>query len=270
MKKILLFLLVLVIVSCNEQTITDDDNTLTVDTNKVAYETAKEIFYSLPSPIETAMIIEKTNVKFNGDIILPSSKSDYYETSSEQSVNLGIYSADLSYLTMFDQNQSTVEYIAACKKLTEKLGLLEVLPDSIITSIQDKLRKKEDVMNIISEQFMEINAYLEENDRTVNISLIVYGGWIEGFYLSAMLVDNDINKNADLAQMICDQIFSLEDLITLLNLYKNISEVNTYINELTVLKKHLEKFNVEKNQANFEVLKQQIIKIRNSATKTNN
>jgi hypothetical protein len=269
MKKILLFLLVVLVFGCNdERSVTNNNDTLNVDTKDVAYETAKQIFYSLPSPVETAMIIEKTKVKFNGDIILPASKADFFETSSEQSVILGIYSADLSYLTMFDQNQSTVEYIAACKKLTEKLGLLEVIPDSIITSIQDKLRNKEEVMNIISEQFMEINAYLEENNQTVNISLVVYGGWIEGFYLSAKLVDNDISKNPDLVQMICDQIFSLEDLITLLDLYKNNSEVNKYISNLSELKIFLEKFEKDKTQNNFNILKDEIIKIRNIATNT--
>jgi len=240
MKKIttaLIFSLIIFSFGCE-----DDGSDSNVDTTnpekkvKIAFETAKQIFYSLPSPVETAMIIENTNVQFSDEFILPYEAVDLYETSDEQAVNLGVYSADLSYLTMFGQQQIAVKYLAACKKLAEELSLLNVISDSTINELQNNIMDKDQAMNIISEQFININSYLEENDRSISATLIVFGGWVEGLYLSVMLIGNDVEDNIDLAQMIYDQKISLEDLINLLDLYKEDEHIKTYLYELKELK----------------------------------
>lgn len=234
---------------------------------EVAFETAKQIFYSLPSPVETAMIIENTDVVFSDNFLLPIDASDLYETSYEQSVNLGVYSADLSYLTMFGQQQLAVKYLATCKKLSDELGLLNVINDSVINSLNKNIMNKDQALNIISEQFMNINSYLEENNRSTTATLIVFGGWVEGLYLSIMLVGDNVDDNPELIQMIYDQKISLEDLISLLQLYKNDPQIKKYLNETLELKTIFDSLNNTLVQEDFEKIKSKVQILRNSFTK---
>lgn len=270
MKKILIFIipaLLLIFQSCESENDINAYSNDTITKVEVAFEAAKQIFYSLPSPVETAMVIENTDVVFSDNFLLPIDASDLYETSYEQSVNLGVYSADLSYLTMFGQQQLAVKYLATCKKLSDELGLLNVINDSVINSLNKNIMNKDQALNIISEQFMNINSYLEENNRSTTATLIVFGGWVEGLYLSVMLVGDNVDDNPELIQMIYDQKISLEDLISLLQLYRNDPQIKKYLNETLELKTIFEDFNNTLVQEDFEKIKSRVQILRNSFTK---
>ncbi len=273
MKKILLPVLLLIFAACGDD-ITDTSNQQNVDSIatpkkvEVAFEKAKQIFYSLPSPVETAMIINNTNVQYTNEMLLPSDKVDLYETSDKQALALGVYSADLSYITMFEQQQDEIEYLADCKKLADKLGLLNVISDSVITELQESVTDKDRAMNIISEQFMEVNAFLEENNRTTSATLMVYGGWIEGLYLSAMLAGDNVDENPELIQVISEQSYSLSDLISLIELYKDDDVVGKYLTDLKELQAIYQTLKVPMSQENFDQIKSKVNMIRSTITST--
>ena len=268
MKKLFLPLILALLVSCSDDGQNPIDDTDTIETTvDIIYEKAVEVFYSLPSPVETAMVIENTNVEFSDKYILPQNAANLYETSTEKAVNLGVYCTDLSYLTMFNQTQISIEYLTVCKKLSEELGLLNVIEDSVLTEIQNNLKNRDEVMSIISEQFMNINAYLEENDRVESAALIVFGGWIEGLYLSVKLVGDNVNNNPDLTQMIYDQKISLENLISLLELYKENDDIEHFLNEIMELKSIYDNISYPLSQEDFEKIAAKVDLTRNSFTK---
>jgi len=126
---------------------------------------------------------------------------------------------------------------------------------------------KDRSMNIISEQFMDINSYLEENDRTISATLMVFGGWIEGLYLSVMLAGDTIDENPELIQMIYDQHISLEDLISLLQLYKGDKQIENYLTETLELKVIFDNLQSSITQEDFEKIKSKVILLRDSFTK---
>jgi len=227
-----------------------------------AYEKAKMIFYSLPSPIEMAMIIETANVEYTNEFLSPTSKVSHYSTSKEMALNLGIYSADLSYTTLFDQKQETINYLATSKKLADQLGILNVISDTTLQKIEDNIEDKNKILNIVSETFMSSSAYLEENDRGETAALIVLGGWIEGLYLSVQLVGDLVENNPDLVTIIFEQQFSLEDLIGLLEIYKTNKDIELLHEELNELKNIYSQIEEPVNQKSFDNLKSKIYEIR--------
>lgn len=237
---------------------------------QIAYDKAKEVLYSLPSPVETAMIIENTKVKFSDEYILPLNKIVFYETSFEKAVNLGVYSADLSYLSMFEQQQTAVKYLTNCKKLAEELGVLDVINDSVIDDLSKNIKRKEEVLEVISEQYMNINAFLEENNREQLAALMVFGGWIEGIYISIKLVNNDVATCPDLVQTIYDQKLSLEDLQNLIKLFNDNPNMKAYYNELNDLSTIFNSVSTPLNQKDFDKIQNKIVSIRNQITKSKN
>ena len=66
----------------------------------------KKIFHAVPSPIETALLLERSGIRFDPEALNPIDKALGYSTTAAQAVNLGIYAGDLSYSVIFNQNRS--------------------------------------------------------------------------------------------------------------------------------------------------------------------
>ena len=270
-KKILfLIIAVMLVYSCNNS----EKNINTINNNQkkdlLAYDKAKEVLYSLPSPVETAMIIENANTKFDDDYLLPIDNINFYETSYSQATILGVYSADLSYISMFEQQQLAVKYLSNCKKLAESLGVMEVINDSIIDDLSKSIKRKEEVLEIISNEYMKINSYLEDNNRQQLAALLVFGGWIEGLYISTKLVNNDISINPDLVQTIYDQKLSLEDLINLMKIFEDNPTFKTYTTYLLELNEIFNSIKTPMGQKDFDLLQTKILTIRTNIVKNSN
>ena len=71
--------------------------------------------FNVPSPLETAFLIEKVGGTFNEDILSANTNANQFSTKQEQALNLGIYGADLGYSLIHDQSQQAFTYLATCK-----------------------------------------------------------------------------------------------------------------------------------------------------------
>jgi hypothetical protein len=59
-----------------------DANDIVVDdAAKTGVQTARQIFYSLPSPLETAMILKRSGAQYNPEILNPVENISRYTTS---------------------------------------------------------------------------------------------------------------------------------------------------------------------------------------------
>lgn len=212
---------------------------------------AKQVIYGIPSPIETAMLMKRAGAKYNQDFLNPLSNLGNYTTTKSMALNLGVYSADLSFSSMFDQSQMSIKYLSASKKLADDLGILNAIDKSIITRMENNINNRDSVMEIISETFMNTNSFLKENDRGEIAAIILTGGWIEGLYISTQIVKNTAS-NKELMDRIADQRLSLNTLISLLNEYKNDANVQQILPELEKLKKIFDK--IKTSSSKMEVI----------------
>ncbi|WP_010664120.1 hypothetical protein [Marinilabilia salmonicolor] len=182
---------------------------------------SKLIFYSLPSPLETAMLIKRAGAGFDPDILNPLDNIAKYNTNFKMALNLGIYSADLSYASLFDQSQTTIEYMGNARNLADKLGILGAIDEQTIRQLEENMNNREVVMNIISETYMNSNAYLSENDRAAVSVIVLAGGWIEGLYLATSLTQGSLQNNKNLVERILYQKLSLVTLQNMMETYRN-------------------------------------------------
>ncbi len=195
------------------------------DAVKAGVQSARQIFYSLPSPLETAMILKRSGAEYNPEILNPVENISRYTTTKSMALNLGIYSTNLSYASLFDQTQASIRYMTASKRLAEGLGILNAIDNSIIQRLEENVNNREVIMDIISESFLNTNSILEENDRVAVGSIILVGGWIEGLYIATSLVDDITKSDNELVDRIVDQKLSLGTVINLLEQHKNQPDV---------------------------------------------
>lgn len=213
-------------VSDESKDTTEIDEEVQKDLNKV-----KTVFYSLPSPIETAMLIKRAGAKYNEEFLNPLENVSKYTTNKSMALNLGVYSADLSFASMFDQPQASIKYLSTCKKLADDLGILNAIDKSLIDRMDANVNNRDSLMTIISESLMNSNSFLKENDRAETAAIILVGGWIEGLYIATKIAKTS-TTNKDLIDRIVDQRLSLSVLLSLLEEYKDGNQAET-VKELT-------------------------------------
>jgi hypothetical protein len=196
----------------------------------------KEIFYALPSPLETAMLIKSSGALFNEELLNPVENSSKYITNRSMALNLGIYTTDLSYASLFDQTQATIKYMATAKKLAEGLGVLDAIDNNTLQRLEDNVNNRDVIMDIISETFMNSSSFLKENDREAVAAVMLVGGWLEGLYIALNLVEENELDKSKLVERIIDQKLSLDVVMMLLDDNIENPDVAFVKNDITKIK----------------------------------
>ncbi|MDY0199861.1 MAG: hypothetical protein WC951_04530 [Bacteroidales bacterium] len=213
----------------------DVDEISQSDVAKQGVQTARQIFYSLPSPLETALILKRSGAAYNAEILNPIENLGRYTTTKSMALNLGIFSTDLSYASLFDQTPASIKYMSASKKLAEGLGILNAIDNSIIDRLEENVNNRDVIMDIISETFLNTNSILEENDRVAIGAIILVGGWIEGVYIATALVDDAGSADFELVERIVDQKVSLLTIVKLLEQYSDNPDVQSVLSDVSEL-----------------------------------
>ena len=197
-------------------------------------EKAKQVFYALPSPVETAYLIQTTGVPYNVDLANPVENASNYTTTLQKALNFGVYGADLSYVGLFNQTQTSIRYMATAKQMADELGILEFVKNDIVERVEANINNRDSLMDILTEGFVSSSDYLKETGRAEVAALIAAGGWIEGLYLSTSLADFAAD-NTKLKDLVVDQRLSLSILLKLLDNFKsnpNVAKVYEWLVDL--------------------------------------
>jgi predicted Zn-ribbon and HTH transcriptional regulator len=179
-------------------------------------EQVRKILYTIPTPMSMASIIKQTGATFDKDVMNGIDKISNYNTAKQQALNLGIYGADLSYSSMFDQDQEAIQYLSAVQKLCTSLGIEGAIESDIYKRLNDYKDNRDSVLNIVSETYFSLDIYLKEAGREDLLALIVTGGWVEGLSLAA---EHMSGNSPELRQRIAEQKYAVNDLVKLLETY---------------------------------------------------
>jgi hypothetical protein len=205
---------------------------------------AEKIFQALPSPLESAMLIKSAGARFDQKLLNNINNVNSYVTNKSMALNLGIYTCDLSFASMYEQTQLIIDYMNAAKKMADGLGILKAIEQSKIDELEENINNSEKIMEIVSETFMNSNSYLEENGQPAVAAMVLVGGWFEGLYISTQLVDmNDFNGNK-LVGRIIDQKLSIGILLNLLEGSKGNPAVDELMIQVNKLKLVFDKISI--------------------------
>jgi hypothetical protein len=210
-----------------------NDTTLYNDVRK-----AEKIFNALPSPLESAMLIKSVGARFDQTLLNPVSKVNSYVTNKSMALNLGIYTCDLSFTSLYEQTQLIIDYMNAAKKMADGLGILRAIDQSTIDRLEENINNSEVIMQIVSESYMNSSSYLQDNGQQEIAAMVLVGGWFEGLYISTQLVDTNESNRSKLVARIIDQKLSIDILINLLESSKGnpaIDELLVQVNRLKVV-----------------------------------
>jgi len=210
--------------------------------------TAKRIFYSLPSPLETAMLIKNAGAAYNEELMNPVSNSSRYITSKSKALNLGIYSTDLSYASLFDQSQATLDYIGAAKEMADGLNILDAIDEETVNQLEEQINNRDAIIDIISETLMNSSSFLKENELEGTASVVLVGGWIEGLYIATNLVNENNLDDNKLVERIVDQKLSLDIMVNLLESSPEDQDAQAVLEDVKALKIIFDKITINQGE----------------------
>jgi hypothetical protein len=227
---------------------------------------AEKIFNALPSPLESAMLIKSADARFDGSLLNPIGNVNSYVTNKSMALNLGVYTCDLSFASLYEQTQLIIDYMNAAKKMADGLGILKAIEQSQIDKLEENINNSEVIMEIVSETFMNSNSYLSDNNQPATAAMVLVGGWFEGLYISTQLVDMKEFNGNKLVGRIIDQKLSIDILIHLLESSKGNPAVDDLIVQVNKLKLVFDKIKITTSiirpefdkKSNTTVLKSQI------------
>jgi hypothetical protein len=206
---------------------------------------AEKIFQALPSPLESAMLIKSAGAKFNEKLLNPVSSVSTYVTNKSMALNLGVYTCDLSFASLYEQTQLLIDYMNAAKKMADGLGILKAIEQEDIDKLEENINNADVIMDVVSQTFMNSNSYLEDNGQPATAAMVLVGGWIEGLYISTQLVDMKEFNGNKLVGRIIDQKLSIDILLNLLTQSKGNPAVDELISQVSKLSAVFDKISIK-------------------------
>jgi hypothetical protein len=221
-------------VGCEENTGTstktgDNKDTVQVSTSGT-FLLDGEIF-SIPSPVQTAMLLKKEAVTFNNDILNPVENRGKYVTEAQKAINLGVYGADLAYISCFSNAQLSRTYFDAVGKLSAEIGVLDNIDKKLAERFINNVENGDSLLALNADFYRAGDKYLKNNSNTKTAVLILLGGWAESLHLaiqssgSNAAIRQRIGEQKDAAASLAKLIGSMEDS-SLDGLKKSLAELS--------------------------------------------
>ncbi len=219
---LVILVLVIALSSCNNPAAQDEQaNAAAADTINKEVTLSPEsqgLLYSFPTPFEVTAMLEKAKAGFIFDITNPPANAGKYTTEMSKALNLGVYSADLSYSATYNRTDETNKFLTCTNKLADELGIAGVYDQTLIEKIKKYNNNKDSLVGLINKVFSQTNEFLSKNNRNQIAVLIAAGGFAEGLYLAATL--GEVAKdNTKIMAVIASQKDNHMKLLTILEAY---------------------------------------------------
>ena len=179
--------------------------------------------------METARIVQKTGASFSMDHLHSAMAASNYVTADRQAVNLGIYGADLSYATIFEENAVSLTYLEVIKSLARDLGVGDVIGQDMLDRAEANRARKDSLVAIVSDAFFNLNEKLQSNGQEDLSGMLVAAGWLESLYLATRHSDR---ANEELRARIAEQKLVMEDVMDLVTSYQQSPELQNVVSTL--------------------------------------
>ncbi|MFN8436964.1 MAG: hypothetical protein U0V72_04915 [Cytophagales bacterium] len=237
----------LMLAACSEAPKDDFDKVTTVDTtgkiNKATADLASQVIKSIPPPVELSSILKNSGAEYASDILNNTDNVSSYTTNYLKAANLGIYGADLGYINIYNHKEDALTYLNTVIDLANGLKVGQFFDFETIKRIANNNKNLDSMLNITQTNFEKMNTFLQDQQRSNISTYMLAGGWVEAMYITTSVA---LKKNDKaLFEKIGEQKMVLDQLVILLDFFKNDPNAIEISKELAVLKTHFSEVKIE-------------------------
>jgi|GEM_PF-2503214 len=226
---------------------------------------------NFPKPLDMVNEIAKAGVKFDKAAINDIANEKNYVTETKRALNFGVYSVDLGYLSAYDKKQDVIKSFKTVRKFAEGLNALESFDKVAGANFESKMSNKDTLVKIADDVYYESYNHIKGNNRLLVATQIVCGSWIESqnFALQGLMNYERNAKTEFLYNKIFEQRTHLENLLAVMNQFKDSEDMKQLATEFETLKTEYNAFRESKEltKASIGKLAAAVKKVRESVVK---
>jgi hypothetical protein len=160
---------------------------------KAAEESLKQqieqVVYDIPSPTEIPYVLQATGAEFNQSLLSARAKADQHAAKAEKAaLNLGVFITDIGYLSSYDKTQEAIDYLAACKLLSESLQVSGSFDAELLKKFEANIANKDSLAKLLDNTAKKTGDFLKDESRNKVAALVITGSFVEGLFISTGLV----------------------------------------------------------------------------------
>jgi hypothetical protein len=242
----------------------DQDQVVADSLNKTLLATeVGEVLYPLPTPFEMTKMLNDIGATYSTKNLNPTSKVEKYFKENQKAVNLGIYGADLAYVSTYQQQQDVQVYLNAIKKLADQLGITYDYSKLLSDEYKEKFNNKDSLTNIVTNTIYDTYYYLDQKSNPDLAVTMVTGMWVELMYIGTNISQDSYNYTG-LVNIISKQKASYEKVMELLSGRNANADIKGLETKLQVLKPAFDKVEGGLSEADYNLILQTIKSVRSS------
>jgi hypothetical protein len=221
----------------------------------------QENVYPLPTSAEVIKSLTDLEVGYQFGITNPVENTKKYFSSNTRAINLGVYGADLSYVTLYNIQQEVILFLNAIRSLSNELSMSEIYNEALYDKIKLNFDNKDELVKILTDAFNSTYAYLSDNDQQPLALLVVGGAWIEGMYLTTH-VSEAAYQAANFSKVLIEQKKSFELYLEITAPFMTDPSVSDFVNKLEPVKKVYEGLTTSLTEQNIKDITKVITDVR--------
>jgi hypothetical protein len=254
--------LILSLASCSKSGEDKNENSKEFDeANESLQHQIEEVAYHIPPPSEIPYLLQATGAEFNENLLNSREKVDEYTTRNDKAaLNLGVYAADIGYLTSYDKTQEAIDYLAACKTLSDQLGLIGTFDAELLEKFEENISNKDSLTRLLDRTIKESEEYLRDDSRNKLSSLVVAGSFIEGLYIATGLIKSypknilpEDSRNlvlTPLMRVVLEQKGSVSEMVKMLEAAEQTETITAIRKDFKELEETYQNVNIEEQIKN--------------------
>ncbi len=196
-------------------------------------EATLNLILAIPSPQEAPKMLKDAGAAYDEKLLNPEDRVNKYRGATSQALNMGVYTADLSYASVYSKQQTAIRYYKAMSRLAEELGIGSVFSKRLETRIKNNQDNQDSLNVIFDDTFRDLNEQLKKTRQERILSLMFAGAWIESAYIATE--QWMANPNPKIKSHILAQQSTLFDLLKLLETQKGAEGVGDIYNQLAAI-----------------------------------
>ena len=215
-------------------------------------EQIEDVIYNIPPPSEIPYLLQATGAEFNESLVNPRTKVDQYASRTDKAaLNLGVYAADIGYLSSYDKTQEAIDYLNSTKTLADNLGIIGSFDVEILQKFEANISNKDSLTHLLDRTIKKAENYLADDNRNKLSALVVTGSFVEGLYIATGLIKSypkdllpDDARNlvlTPLIRVVLDQKKSVSDLLKMLSSVEQTEPIATIVSDLKVPRGRLQR-----------------------------
>lgn len=216
----------------------------------------EDVVYNIPSPSEIPYLLEATGAEYNQGLVNDKRKADSYASKSDNAaLNLGVYAADIGYLSSYGKTQEAIDYLNAAKTLADNLGVIGSFDMTVLQQFESNIGNKDSLARILNKSIQKTDEYLKDDSRNKLAALVLTGSFVEGLYISTGLIKSypkdilpDDTRNlilTPLIRVILEQEKSVNELLKMMSTIDQTDPVDRIVSDLTSLQASYRALNIE-------------------------